>query len=145
MALEMRSLLPGSMLAPSIYTMAPERIRAFVQATLGNRREELATNPHADEQAAKALGRPGVTASGLLVSGCIEDYLLATFGSTWLAGSKLSVKFISSVLGGDTLTVSARVTACDKRDQGTRITLEIGCVNQRGKPVVVGTAEITLP
>ncbi len=102
-------------------------------------------NPiHTDELfATRAAGYPSVFAHGMLSMG-LSGRLL----TDWLGDGVLrcyGVRFVRQVWPGDTLTARGTVTAIETgADQGT-VEIEIVTRNQKGEPVVTGTARAVLP
>ena len=102
-------------------------------------------NPiHHDENfATKAAGYPSVFAHGML-----SMALTGTMLTEWLGDGvlkKFGVRFRSQVWPGDTLTAKGTVKAIEEEGGDARIELEVVTVNQRGEPVVAGSATARLP
>jgi acyl dehydratase len=102
-------------------------------------------NPiHTDETfATKAAGYPSVFAHGMLSMGLTGRLL-----TDWLGDGVLrsyGVRFVRQVWPGDTLTATGRVTAVEPDgDQGV-VDIEVVTRNQKGEPVVTGSARAVLP
>jgi acyl dehydratase len=100
-------------------------------------------NPiHTDETfATRAAGYPSVFAHGMLSMGLTGRLL-----TDWLGDGVLrsyGVRFVRQVWPGDTLTAKGTVTAIDG-DQGV-VDIELVTRNQKGEPVVTGSARAVLP
>jgi acyl dehydratase len=96
-------------------------------------------NPiHIDEAFARATELGGTIAHGMLVLAFISEMMTAAFGRAWLETGRLEVRFRGPARPGDTIT--ARATAGKPTDDGFRYQVE--CVNQAGKQVISGTAEV---
>jgi acyl dehydratase len=100
-------------------------------------------NPiHHDEQfATKVAGYPSVFAHGMLTMALTGKML-----TDWLGDGVLrhfGVRFVKQVFPGDSLTAKATVTSVDP--QAGVVELELVTMNQRGEPVVTGSAAATLP
>lgn len=102
-------------------------------------------NPiHHDELfATKAAGYPSVFAHGMLTMGLTGKMLTDWLGDGVL--SSFGVRFVRQVFPGDTLTAKGRVTAAAPEGAGGRVEIELVTVNQRGEPVVSGSAIALLP
>ena len=99
-------------------------------------------NPiHHDETfATKVAGYPSVFAHGMLTMGMTGRLL-----TDWLGDGVLreyGVRFVKQVWPGDSLTAKGTVTAIG--DDGT-IEIDVVTTNQKGEPVVAGSARATLP
>ena len=99
-------------------------------------------NPiHHDETfATKVAGYPSVFAHGMLTMGMAGRLL-----TDWLGDGVLreyGVRFVKQVWPGDSLTAKGTVTAIG--DDGT-IEIDVVTTNQKGEPVVAGSARATLP
>ena len=99
-------------------------------------------NPiHHDETfATKAAGYPSVFAHGMLTMGMTGRLL-----TDWLGDGVLreyGVRFVKQVWPGDSLTAKGTVTAIG--DDGL-VDIEVVTTNQKGEPVVAGSARAALP
>ncbi|HYB13020.1 MAG TPA: MaoC/PaaZ C-terminal domain-containing protein [Myxococcota bacterium] len=103
-------------------------------------------NPiHNDEIfATKLAGYPSVFAHGMLTMGLTGKLLTDWLGDGVLR--KFSVRFVKQVFPGDTLTGKGIVREL-KEEKGDHGLVEIDLVttNQRGEPVVTGSATAALP
>ena len=102
-------------------------------------------NPiHHDEQfATGTAGYPSVFAHGMLSMGLTGALL-----TDWLGDGVLrsfGVRFVGQVWPGDTLTAKGTVTAIDVGDGSGVIEIELVTTNQKGQPVVTGSATAVLP
>ncbi len=102
-------------------------------------------NPmHHDEKfATEAAGYPSVFAHGMLTMG-----LTGKLVTNWMGDGVLKsfgVRFVRQVWPGDTLTSRGSVKSI--RENGDEADVEIDLVtqNQKGEPVVTGTATAVLP
>lgn len=95
-------------------------------------------NPsHHDHEFAQRNGSPGAFAPGLLSAAIMADW-----ATEWLGPKNIrsfSVRFVSPVYVGDTLTVSGEYDA-DAEISPTRIALKISCKKQDGTLVTTATA-----
>jgi acyl dehydratase len=102
-------------------------------------------NPiHHDETfATKAAGYPSVFAHGMLTMGLTGRLLTDWLGDGVLR--EFGVRFVSQVWPGDTLTATGTVSSIELQgDQGI-VHIDVTTKNQRGEPVVKGTAVAALP
>ncbi len=100
-------------------------------------------NPvHSDEVfATKVAGYPTVFAHGMLTMGLTGTMLTNYVGDGRL--TKYGVRFSTQVWPGDTLTTRGTVVAIES-EKGT-VEVELVTHNQKGEPVVKGSATAVLP
>jgi acyl dehydratase len=102
-------------------------------------------NPiHHDETFATGVaGYPSVFAHGMLTMGLTGRLL-----TDWLGDGVFSaygVRFVSQVWPGDTLTAKGTVQSIEEKDGRAEVAIEVVTSNQKGQPVVKGSATATLP
>lgn len=102
-------------------------------------------NPiHHDETfATKVAGYPSVFAHGMLTMGLTGRML-----TDWLGDGVLrsyGVRFVRQVWPGDSLRGKATVKRLEPQGAFGRVELEVVTTNQRGEPVVTGSATALLP
>ena len=102
-------------------------------------------NPiHHDETfATKAAGYPSVFAHGMLTMGMTGRLL-----TDWLGDGVLreyGVRFVNQVWPGDTLTAKGTVESIEKQGDEGIVRIAIVTTNQKGEPVVKGSAVAALP
>ena len=100
-------------------------------------------NPiHIDEAFAKKTPLGGTIAHGMLILAYVSQMMSAAFGQSWLAGSKLSVRFKTPARPGDTITVSGRISGVEKNEGQTSIRCDVLCQNQNGESVITGETNL---
>ena len=102
-------------------------------------------NPsHRDETfATKAAGYPSVFAHGMLTMGLTGRLL-----TDWLGDGVLrsfGVRFVKQVWPGDSLKATGTVKRLEERPGEGLVEIEVVTTNQKGEPVVTGTATALLP
>ncbi len=101
-------------------------------------------NPaHLDEQYAQKTMFKKRIAHGMLITGLISSVFgnqLPGNGTIYLSQS---VRFLAPVYFGDTIT--ARVEVIEKKDEKKRLVCKTTCINQDGKIVIDGEAEVLPP
>jgi acyl dehydratase len=102
-------------------------------------------NPiHHDEVfASKAAGYPSVFAHGMLTMGLTGRLLTDWLGDGVLR--EFGVRFVKQVWPGDTLTGRAVVKSIELSGAEGRVEIEVETRNQKGEPVVSGSAVASLP
>lgn len=100
-------------------------------------------NPiHIDEAFARKTPLGGTIAHGMLILAYVSQMMTATFGSAWLTGGKLNIRFKSPTRPGDNITVSGKVRRVEKSESHTLIDCGIVCSNQKGEAVITGDASV---
>ena len=97
-------------------------------------------NIHTDVEYAKACGLAGPIASGTMFQTYLVGLMIGYFGADWLGNGGIQVAFVRAVEPGDVITPMGTVEKQEPTDAGNRVELRVWCENQRGEPVVVGTA-----
>jgi len=102
-------------------------------------------NPiHTDETfTTKAAGYPSVFAHGMLTMGLTGRLL-----TDWLGDGVLreyGVRFVKQVWPGDTLTARGTVKSIESEGDAGVVRIELETTNQKGEPVVKGSAVAALP
>ena len=102
-------------------------------------------NPiHHDEMfATRAAGYPSVFAHGMLTMGLTGRLLTDWLGDGVL--QEFGVRFVKQVFPGDTLTGRAVVKAIQVSGAEGRVEIDVETRNQKGEPVVSGSAVASLP
>ncbi|HJN86450.1 MAG: MaoC family dehydratase [Dehalococcoidia bacterium] len=97
-------------------------------------------NIHTDVEYAKACGLSGPIASGTMFQTYLTELMIDYFGADWLGNGGIKVAFTRAVEPGDIITPKGTVEKQESTEAGKRVDLRVWCENQRGEPVVVGTA-----
>ena len=102
-------------------------------------------NPiHHDETfATKAAGYPSVFAHGMLTMGLTGRLLTDWLGDGVLR--EFGVRFVNQVWPGDTLIASGTVSSIELQGDHGIVHIDLVTKNQKGEPVVKGTAVAALP
>ena len=102
-------------------------------------------NPiHHDETfATKLAGYPSVFAHGMLTMGLTGKLLTDWLGDGVLR--KFSVRFVKQVFPGDSLVAKGVVRELKEEGDHGLVEIDLVTTNQRGEPVVTGSATARLP
>ncbi|MGH0028773.1 MAG: MaoC/PaaZ C-terminal domain-containing protein [Myxococcota bacterium] len=102
-------------------------------------------NPiHHDETfATKAAGYPSVFAHGMLTMGMTGRLLTDWLGDGVL--KEYGVRFVKQVWPGDTLTAKGTVKSVEVEGDAGVVHVDVVTTNQKGEPVVQGSAVAALP
>jgi acyl dehydratase len=97
---------------------------------------------HDDKDAARKAGFVAPVAGGAQTIAVIAQFLADNFGLRFVRGGCIEVSLTRPVLYGDTLTSHAKIVSVNT--DANRTELEIHVDNQRGEPVLIGTAAIRM-
>lgn len=101
-------------------------------------------NPaHINEQYASNTFFKTRIAHGLLSAGFLSAVLANQLPGPGTIFISVSLKFLAPVPIGDTITAQAEVAEIDKNKH--RVTMNLSCINQEGKPVLAGEAVVSPP
>jgi hypothetical protein len=133
----------GDEFAGPVRRPALERVLAF-SGGLWSQPEWPSRNLHTDLDKAREAGLPGIIVSGTQFEGYLIDLLVDLFDEAWFAGGTVETRIPRSLMFGD--DVRPKAVLRDIRDEGGGRTflLDVRCDNQRGEPVLVGTASCRL-
>jgi acyl dehydratase len=104
-------------------------------------------NLHTDATAAERdTGLKQPFASGRMSLGYACELMSRFVGLEIFSRSgTIDFKFIKPVMPGDTITVHGRVSAMRTVPEGTLVTVDIQCENQKGETTSVGTGSAVVP
>ncbi len=120
----------GTELAPVVRELTQEKINRYAQA--GGDGNPL----HTDPEFAARTQFGGTIAHGMLLLAYLSEMMTAEFGSAWVSGGRLKVRFKAPARPGDTVSAVGRVL----RVEGGRTVCEVECRNQQGETLVSGEA-----
>ena len=101
-------------------------------------------NPaHINEEYAKGTRFGGRIAHGMLSAGLISAVIGMQLPGPGTIYMGQTLKFLSPVRIGDTVTATVKVTSID--EQRRRAVLETTCTNQKGTLLISGEAKVLLP
>ncbi len=119
-------------LAPVVRELTQEKINRYAQA--GGDGNPL----HTDPEFAARTQFGGTIAHGMLLLAYLSEMMTAEFGSAWLSGGWLKVRFKAPARPGDTVSAVGHVL----RAEGGRTVCALECRNQQGETLVSGEAEV---
>lgn len=130
--LSTRQFAVGSDIPPVSKQITQEKIARYADASGDH-------NPlHIDPEFAATTQFEGTIAHGMLLLGYISEMMTAAFGSRWIEGGRLKIRFRAPARPGDTVAASGFVTSVE----GDAIKCEIECKNQAGELLVSGQVEV---
>ncbi len=124
----------GTELTPVVKELTQEKINRYARA--GGDGNPL----HTDPEFAARTQFGGTIAHGMLLLAYLSEMMTAEFGSAWLSGGRLKVRFKAPARPGDTVSSVGRVL----RVEGGRTVCEVECRNQQGETLVSGEAEVAV-
>ena len=124
----------GAAIPPTSWGVTQEKINAWAEASTD-------FNPlHLDPAFGKTTPFGGTIAHGHYSLALVSEAMTSWLGDGWTSHGSWNVTFIRPVRPGDTVTVTGTVTAARSEGGKTIAECELSCVNQKGEPVMVGTA-----
>jgi acyl dehydratase len=140
----------GAEIGPVVKQITQEKINLFEACgvrqdgthTLTDARHNFHTDP---EAAQRSIGMATPLASGRMQVAFATEALRRGLGAAFSHGGTVSLRFVRPVVDGDTITACGRVSEVEKRDDGTKVSCEVWCENQRGERTSFGTATAVLP
>ena len=128
--------MPESQLMIADKFITQEQINQYAEAS--DDRNPL----HIDSEFAKTTIFKGTIAHGLLSAAFLNEMMVKYFGTYWETTGDISITFLYPVRRGDTIKTKGKITNIDALG---RVTVEIQCVNQENKKVIVGQAWVITP
>ena len=102
-------------------------------------------NPiHLDPEFARKAGLEGTIAHGMLVLAYMSSYMTDNFGTDWLEGGSLSVRFKAPARPGDILKIGSKINKLEKQDGYTIASCSVVCRNQLGEDVILGDTRVRI-
>src|SRR5207248_8976780 len=95
---------------------------------------------YTDESWARAKGFRAPLAQGMMSTAYVSEMMTRFLGAGFVKGGTISMAFVKPVYAGDRLTVHGVVKDRQPENGGTRVTVEVWCVNQDGQTTAIGTA-----
>jgi len=133
----MKSLyMPESQLMIADKFITQEQINQY--AEVSDDRNPL----HIDPDFAKTTIFKGTIAHGLLSAAFLNEMMVKYFGTYWETTGNISITFLYPVCPGDTIKTKGKIINIDAIG---RVIVEIQCVNQDDKKVIVGQACVITP
>ena len=102
-------------------------------------------NPiHLDEEFAKKTAAGGTIAHGMLILAYVSQMLTEAFGSSWLTGGRLNVRFKAPARPGDSISVQGKVKKIQNDPAVIVVICDVLCSNQKGETVISGEAAVRI-
>src|SRR6266850_8326212 len=95
---------------------------------------------HTDESWARAKGFRAPLAQGMMSTAYVSEMMTRFLGAGFVKGGTISMAFVKPVYAGYRLTVHGVIKDRQPENGGTRVTVEVWCVNQGGQTTAIGTA-----
>lgn len=132
----------GDELVPLVKHMNQEAINLF-EGSAGERGPSQFT----DEATAKeTLGTTGTVASGRMSLAFALEMLRKYFGpDVFNHTGMVDLRFLRPVRPGDTITFSGKIAETSREANGTKVSVDIQVLNQKGNTTGVGTGSAIIP
>jgi len=133
---KLAGLTKGTVLPEIKRTISQENINLFAEATRD-------FNPiHVDDNFARKTPFQGTIAHGMLVLAYVSQIMTAAFGRKWFDSSQLDVRLKTPVRPGDILTFGGIIRDINMNQEETLVLCDVFCRNQKGEPVIIGSARV---
>lgn len=143
MGLSAADIVAGMELPPLVKHMTLQKMQWFS----GGEGRAQRVNLHTDAAAAQRdTGLKQPFASGRMSLGYACEMMSRFVGLDRFSHTgTIDFRFIRPVMPGDTITVRGRVAEVKTLAEGSQVTVDIYCENQRGEKTSVGSASALLP
>jgi 3-hydroxybutyryl-CoA dehydratase len=102
-------------------------------------------NPiHIDEAFAAQTPLGGTIAHGMLILAYASEMMTRAFGSSWLDGGRISIRFKAAARPEDTITTSGKIDSIEDKDGIPHASCSLECCNQKGEVIITGGAVVKL-
>lgn len=106
----------------------------------GHSRQTAAYSIHTNDEAAKDIGLPHANISAGLLDPYISNLMMRALGCGWIAGGRLSTRFLKPVALTDFVSIRGRLVGKQLESDGVRMTFDVWAENQRGERVFTAVA-----
>ena len=139
---QVRSYEEGSELPPLVKDMTQEAINLF-EGSAGQSGPSQFTD---EETARETLGTEGTVASGRMSLSFAIEMLRRYFGpEVFNHAGVVDLRFLRPVRPGDTITFTGKVTGVSREVNGSRVSVDIAVLNQRGDTTAAGQGSAVVP
>jgi 3-hydroxybutyryl-CoA dehydratase len=102
-------------------------------------------NPiHLDPEFGKKMQLGGTIAHGMMILAYISEWMVMNFGTDWLTGGKLNIRFKEPARPGDIINVSGKILNIEKESSQSLVSCDVKCQNQRGQVITAGETKVRL-
>jgi len=116
------------------------------QAIFADTNTDLALNPHVNQNAAKRYGFDALLVSAPELLTVVEAALHSVFGPGWLTSGEVALRFVSPVLAGTELALTARrVEDSQPGMLSVDLRMTVTGASPGAKPVCTGSASVLPP
>jgi acyl dehydratase len=137
-----RSYKVGDAIPPLTKNMTQEAINAF-ESSGGAKGPSQFTD---EAKARETLGTRGTVASGRMSLTFAIELLRRYFGAdVYNRGGMVDLRFLRAVRPGDSITFTGKVTGIAKEADGSRVSVEITAINQKGDTTAAGSGACVVP
>ena len=137
-----RSYAEGDEITTLVKELTQEAINLF-EGSAGNTGPSQFTDVHA---AKEVLGTEGTVASGRMSLTFAIEMLRRHFGGdVFNHTGVVDLRFLRPVRPGDTITFSGKVSDISKEANGSKVTVDIQVLNQKGDTTGVGKGSAIVP
>jgi 3-hydroxybutyryl-CoA dehydratase len=102
-------------------------------------------NPiHLDPEFGKKMQLGGTIAHGMMILAYVSEWMAINFGTDWLTGGKLDIRFKTPAHPGDIISISGKIANIEKESNQSLVSCDVKCQNQQGQVVITGETQVRL-
>ena len=102
-------------------------------------------NPiHLDPEFGKKMQLGGTIAHGMMILAYVSEWMVVNFGTDWLTGGKLDIRFKAPAHPGDIINVSGKIVNIEKESSQSLVSCDLMCQNQQGQVITTGETKVRL-
>ena len=128
----------GAELVSPPYLLDEDAAKAYKEGVEEPPQRHPRGNIHDDKDAASKAGFVAPIAAGEQTIAIVVQFLADSFGMRFVRGGRIEVSLTKPVFYGDILTSHAKIVSVDADRAGLNIRVD----NQRGEPVLTGSAAV---
>lgn len=99
-------------------------------------------NVHCDDEVAGSVGFDQPICRGMMFSAVVDKMLFRAFGPAYLNQNTLSLKYLKTLLPGDTATGRGEISGKEIHENKTIYSIDVWMENQAMEKISAGTAEV---
>lgn len=102
-------------------------------------------NPiHLDPEFGKKMQLGGTIAHGMIGLAYVSEFMLMNFGTGWLNGGEMNIRFKEPAKPNDLISISGKITNKETESNDIVVRCEIVSQNQKGQVIVTGDTKVRL-
>lgn len=132
-------LQPGTRLRAVSHTITWEDMQRFERVVW-----DRGLNVHNDPSTATREGLDQPIASGQHQLAFVHEMLEAAFGSDWVTGGRIKMRYLHPVYDNDVVTAHGEITSVRERESDRMLKVSVWCEKESGVRTAAGIAHVTV-